>query len=131
MIKKLFLAGAALSLTACTGPLGSILTTPPAVTAPAPLAKTSVDETALRAAWGAFDVGLDALNLWMDVKPSVIGTPAAIKIADAVDIVNAALTAAQVAADAGNSGDYIAAMAKAKVAISDLKAAISAAKGAK
>lgn len=125
MFKKLLTAFAALSLAACSGPLGSIGSTPP------PLAQTKIDETALRAAWGAFDVALDGINLWMDAKPSVIGSPAAVKIADAIDAVNAALTAAQVAADGLNSGDYLKAMGEAKVAISDLKAAISAAKGAR
>lgn len=128
MMKTILAALVAVTMTACTGPLGSILTAPPSTP---PLAQTKIDETALRAAWGAFDTALDALNLWMDAKPSVIGTPAAVKIADAVDAVNAALTAAQVAADGLNSGDYIKAMAEAKVAISDLKAAISAAKGAR
>jgi hypothetical protein len=126
MLKKMIMAVAALSLAACSGPLGSI-GTPPAP----PLAQTKIDETALRAAWGAFDVALDGINLWMDAKPSVIGTPAAAKIADGIDAVNAALTAAQVAADGLNSGAYLKAMAEAKVAISDLKAAISAAKGAR
>lgn len=127
MLRKFFVAFTALLLTACTGPLGSLLTMP---STPAPLAQTNIDETALRAAWSAFDTALDALNLWMDAKPSVIGTPGARRIADAVDAVSAALTAAQIAADAANNGEYLAAMAKAKVAISDLRAAISAAKGA-
>lgn len=126
-MKKIILAFAALSMTACSGI--PVAVQQPAI--PAPLAQTNIDETALRAAWGAFDTALDALNLWMDAKPSVIGTPAAHKIADAVDVVNAALTAAQVAADAANNGEYLAAMGKAKIALSDLKAAISAAKGAR
>ena len=125
MMKKFLAPFVALALVACAGiPVVS-------TQAPAPLAQTKIDETALRAAWGAFDVALDGINLWMDAKPSVIGTPAAIKIADGIDAVNAALTAAQIAADGLNSGDYLKAMGEAKVAISDLKAAISAAKGAK
>jgi hypothetical protein len=127
-VRKVIVAILALGLMACTGIPVSVSQP---VTAPAPLAQTNIDETALRAAWGSFDTALDALNLWMDAKPSVIGTPAAHRIADAVDTVNAALTAAQVAADALNSGEYIAAMGKARVALSDLKAAISAAKGAR
>jgi hypothetical protein len=123
-LPKIMLAAmAALSLSACS--IADRVLAPGST--PAPLAQTKVDETALRAAWGFFDVALDGLNLWMDAKPSVIGTPAAKRIADAVDAVNAFLTTAQIAADAGNSGDYTEAMAKAKVAISDLKAAISAA----
>lgn len=125
MKRYILVAMAALSLNACTTPL-SVNSVP----VPAVLAETKVDETSLRAVWGSFDAALDAINLWMDAKPSVIGTPKAKRVADAVDAVNAALTAAQVNADALNAGRindtaaYTKAMADAKIALSNLRTAL-------
>jgi hypothetical protein len=125
-VKHMLLAAlAAVSLSACTPGV-----TTGSVPVPAVLATKSVDETALRAAWGSFDVALDAINLWMDAKPSVVGTPKARRVADAIDAVSAALTAAQVTADALNAGKiadvgaYTTAMANAKIALTNLRAAL-------
>lgn len=123
----IIIAGAALALCACqTAP--NVPSAP--IPVPAVLAPTKVDETALRAAWGSFDVALDAINLWKAAKPAVKGTPKARLIADAIDAVNAALTAAQINADALNAGriadpaGYLKAMADAKIALVNLRAAL-------
>jgi hypothetical protein len=123
MIKHLLAAAVALSLTACAGiPVVS-------TQAPAPLAQTTIDDTGLETAWKAFDVSLDAVNLAMDLKPALIGTPNAIRLANAIDAVTLALTAAESAAAAGSSTDYAVAMVKSKQAFMEMRAAISALKG--
>lgn len=123
-MKKLILI-AALCLSACTSPLGTFLT--PA--APAPLAHTTIDDSALMTAWKAHDALQDALNLYMDAKPSIIGTPAARRVADVNDAITAALTAAETAVAAGSSTDYAIALAKAKEALSQMRTALAALKG--
>lgn len=97
--------------------------------APAPLAATTIDDRALMTAWKTFDAALDAINLYMDAKPSIIGTPGAIRLANAVDAVSAALTAAESAAAAGSSTDYATAIAQGKNALTEMRQAISALKG--
>lgn len=126
-MKKLIMVSM-LALSACTGPLGSILTTPTAQ-APAPLAKTTVDDSALLTAWKSFDAMLDAVNLYIDAKPAIIGTPGAKRLADAIDAVSAALSAAESAAAAGSTTDYLTALAHAKQALAETRMAIAALKG--
>lgn len=117
-MKRLILIAAALSLPACALPSFSL------GTAPTPLASTVVDDKALDAAWRSFDIALDALDLWMDAKPSVIGTPKAIKIADGIDKVTTLLTAAEKAASAGSTKDYAEALTDAKAALVELRVAM-------
>ncbi len=95
--------------------------------APAPLASTVVDDKALQAAWASHGLLQDALNLFLDAKPKVIGTPAAKRVADANDALTAALTAAEHAVAAGSTKDYGVAMANAKGAIVQLRAALKGA----
>ena len=119
-MKRLFAALAiALSLNACTLPSFSI-----PVAAPAPLAQTTIDDTALRAAWKAFDVALDAINLAIDAGAIKVGSPRAIKIADAIDRVTAALTAAESAVDAASTTSYRTALLDARAALSQLRIAL-------
>ena len=119
---------AALSLTACQLPdisIGSGMIPQ----APAPLAKVTFDDSALSTAWKSHDALQDAINLYLDVKPKVIGTPAAKRMADANDAITAALTAAESAAAAGSTTDYLKALAQAKDAINQVRAAFSLLKG--
>lgn len=119
MRKLLLLACAcALPLSACAGiPVVSSA-------APAPLAHTTIDDTALNAAWKSFDIALDAIDLWKAAKPSVKGTPQGIAIANAIDRVTSFLTAAESAAAAGSTTDYGVALANAKAALTELRLAL-------
>ena len=123
MIARLLAALAALSLAACQLPAVS-------TQAPAPLAQTTIDDKALDVAWKSLDAALDGINLALDLKPSLIGTPAAKRVADGIDAVTAALTAAEHAAAAGSTTDYAKALAEAKSAYAELRLALQALKGA-
>jgi hypothetical protein len=111
-------AMAALSLNACTLPSFSL------GTAPAPLAQTTLDETALSTAWKSFDVALDAINLAIDARAITPGSPKANRIADAIDKVTKFLTAAESAAAAGSTTDYKVALANASAAITEMRSAL-------
>lgn len=111
---------AALSIGACQIPAISI----GGPEAPAPLAQTTIDDTALMTAWKSFDIALDAINMLIDAKQITIGSPKAVKVADGIDRVTAFLTAAESAAAAGSTKDYMVALANAKGAITDLRAAL-------
>lgn len=110
----------ALSLSACTLPSFSFGTPE----APAPLAQTTIDDKALMAAWKSFDLALDAINILIDQKIIVPGTPRAVKIADAIDKTTKFLTAAESAAAAGSTTDYKVALANASGAITELRFAL-------
>src|SRR4051812_24063115 len=90
--------------------------------APAPLAKTTIDETALDAAWRGFDLALDAINLLPD-SVTEPGQPRGKAIAGGIRTVLAALTAAENFAAAGNSKDYLQALAEAKAGIANIRLA--------
>ena len=122
-MKRLLIMFAALALTACNGMAFSPFA------APAPLAKVTIDDTALAVAWKSHDLFQDALNLYLDAKPKAIGTPAARRVADINDAITAALTAAEAAAAAGSTTDYLIALAKAKEAIANMRTAFTALKG--
>jgi hypothetical protein len=120
---KILSALLALSLCACAS-VPSIPTT-----SPAPLASTTIDDTALSAAWQGFDAALDAIDLLQNpALPSAIrltpGTPRAVKVADAIDRVTAFLTAAEAAAAAGSTTSYKQALSNAKVALAELRTAL-------
>jgi hypothetical protein len=129
-VKRLVIIAAALAM-----PLAGCATTlpPSAGQAPAPLASTRIDDTALEAADKAFDAFLDGINLAKDICKSstagacgivATGSPSALKIADAIDKVNQALAAADLLADAGSTTSYLEALAKAKAGIDELRALI-------
>lgn len=124
-MKRLLTIVATVLLAGCQLPIVGLNPTQ----APAPLAKTTVDDSALQTAWKAHDALQDALNLYMDAKPSVIGTPAAHRVADINDAITAALTAAEAAAAAGSTTDYLVALAKAKEALANMRTALLALKG--
>jgi len=128
MKKLILVAMAGLSLSACAIPglptLANVSTS-----APAPLERTTVDDQWLATAWKSHDALQDALNLYMDAKPSVIGTPAMKRMADINDAITAALTAAESAAAAGSETDYLVAIAHAKQAFTEMRGALMALKG--
>lgn len=112
----------ALILSACdTGGIASAGSLP---ASPAPLAKTTIDDTALDGAWRAFDLALDAINLLTDqgiIKP---GTAKAKTIAAGIRKVSAALTAAESFAAAGSTTSYAQAVLEAKAGIDELRTAL-------
>lgn len=110
------LACAALLLSACT-PLGR------PQTAPAPLAGTTIDDSALFTAWKAFDIVLDAVNMAGDAGWIVPGSPKGKTVAAAILKVNAALGAAERFAAAGSTTDYLIALAQAKEGLTELRVA--------
>jgi hypothetical protein len=121
-MKRLIILGCALSLGGCVPLLSAMTGTLPA--SPAPLAQTTIDDKALSAAWKSFDVALDAINLLIDHKVIVAGSPKAKAIADGIDKVTGFLTAAESAAAAGSATDYKVALANAGGAIVELRAAL-------
>lgn len=119
-MKRLLILLSALSLGACQLPNIAIGDG----ASPAPLAQTTIDDKALSVAWKSFDIALDGINMLIDAKQIVIGSPKAIKVADGVDKVTGFLTAAESAAAAGSSKDYLTALANAQGAITQLRAAL-------
>lgn len=111
----------ALSLTGC-GPMLAALAPP----APAPLARTTIDDRALETAWRSFDVALDAINLLTDRGVIVPGTPRARTIATAIRRVNTALSSAERFAAAGSAGDYLTALREAGAGIAEIRTALGA-----
>lgn len=108
------LAPALLGLSACetVGSLGP--------KAPAPLAKTTIDDTALETAWRSFDLALDAINV-LPIQP---GSAKGKAVAAGIRRVLAALTAAESAVAAGSTDNYFVALTNAKAAIAELRVAV-------
>lgn len=119
MIRMILAACAALSLAACD---------PPAIfSAPAPLEQTVVDEKAVTLA--AQSVDAVALSTTALVKAGVIkpGTPAALKIARALDLARDSVNAAETARQAGSATSYVTAINRALAAVAEIKAIIATA----
>lgn len=128
MKRMILMATAALSLSACAIP-GLPTLANVGVEAPAPLEATTIDDKWLELAWKSHDALQDSLNLAMDLKPSLIGSPGMKRAADINDAITSALTAAESAAAAGSEKDYLVAIAQAKQAITEMRGAIQALKG--
>lgn len=124
-MKFLIIAAAAFGLVGCGVPLTV------GGPAPAPLEKTTIDDRALLAAWQSHDAFQDALNLWIEAKPSIVGTPQAKRVADINDAITAALQAAEAAVAAGSTTDYAVAIAQVTKATVDMRVALAALKGVK
>lgn len=121
-MKRTLILFTALSVTACQVPSFSMGLP---VTPPAPLAATTVDDSALSAAWKAFDIALDGIGMLIDAKIIKPGSPKALRVADGVDAVTAALTSAETAAAAASKpGNYATAFAQYKQALAEAKIAI-------
>ncbi len=117
-MNKLLLVGCLL-LASCKVPAGVGLET-----APAPLARTVVDDTALRATWQAFDIALDGIKLMREQNLIVVGSPKALKIADGIERVIAGLEAAEHAVAAGSTTSYLTAMTEIRLAVTELRTAV-------
>lgn len=88
---------------------------------PAPLAKTTIDDTALETADKGFDVAIDAITMLTDLGKIVPGTPKAKAIAAAIRKVDSALTVAAAFAEAGHETSYLQALAQAQAGITELR----------
>ena len=118
MKRALIALCAPLALAACAG-LPTLTTVAPP--APAPLERGTIDDKGLLAAWQAFDVALDAINLLGDRGWLVPGTPRGKAVASAIRKVNAALAAAERFAAAGSAPDYVTALRDASAGLADLR----------
>lgn len=117
-VNAIFAMFAALALCACAGMSAFV----PA--APAPLAQTTIDDTGLDAAWRAFDVALDSINLLGDLGVIVPGSPQGRAVAQAIRTVNRSLSAAERFAAAGSQTDYALALREAMAGMEDLRTAL-------
>lgn len=101
---------------------------PPGLTsAPAPLAATTIDDSGLEAAWRAFDLALDGINMLGDLGVIVPGSPKGKAVASGIRAVNRSLAAAERFAAAGSRRDYKAALTEATAGIDELRAALKGA----
>lgn len=121
-MKRHLIYGLFLLTAACQLPSFSMGTAP--LQSPAPLAQTTIDDTALSTAWKSFDVALDAINLAIDAGVIAPRSAKANAIADAIDKVTKFLTAAESAAAAGSATDYKVALANASAAITEMRSAL-------
>ena len=114
-MKKIFIA-LSIALASCTP--GSVLT------APAPLAHTTIDEKGLILALQTFDTVLTAVDRLVAAKIIVPGSPRALAIANAIETAKTAYQAASAAQRVGNSGSYLTAINQAQVAIAQINALV-------
>lgn len=94
-----------------------------------PGANTLIDDKAIVTAFQALDLAASAADTILAVKPSFAGSPAALKLAAALDTARHALNAASAAQRAQQATSYVIAMQDAQAAIASAKAAILASKG--
>lgn len=123
-MKKMLLAlcAPALLLAACnTGGISSAGSILPQ--SPAPLATTTVDDTALETAWKGFDLALDAIDL-IPASKLPPGSDKAKAVAKAIRTVSAALTSAEHFAAAGSTTSYLQALQEAKAGLTELRTII-------
>jgi hypothetical protein len=91
------------------------------VTAPAPLAATTIDEKSLVVALQTFDTVLTAIDRLIAARVIVPGSPRAIQLANAVNKAKLGYQAASAAQRVGDSGSYLAGLAEAQVALSTIR----------
>lgn len=137
---------AALALSACTtvptshaGSAAPPGTPPPAAVAAAtiadatlpppseisPLSKTIVDDIAIIRAFQAVDIAATAADTILALKPTFRGTPAARRLADAIDGTRMWLNLASTAQRAGQAANYRTALEQASAALAGAKSALA------
>lgn len=104
-----------LTINACAIPAGI------ETTSPAPLAATVVDDRALKTAWLSFEVAVDSISLLRKSGAIVAGSAKAIRVANSIDRITAALTACEHLAKAGSATNYAVALGEAQSAIAELR----------
>lgn len=110
---KRILIAASLALAGCAP--GGI------TSAPAPLAQTAIDEKGVTLAWQAFNTALDAINALRRAGVIKDGSSSARALADGIDRTTLALSSASAAQRAGNSANYLTAMAEAQAALTGIR----------
>lgn len=96
--------------------------------APAPLARTTIDDQGLETAWKAFDLALDAINVLGDLGFIVPGSERGKAVAGGIRTVNRALGAAERFAAAGSAEDYRTALGEAEQGLGELRAIVKGSK---
>jgi len=119
-MRKILVALAALSLTACQTTGGDFAD--PNFSAGSPLenAQTRASQT-LVVAWRAFDAVLTAVDALSDTSVLRPGTPRAVRVAGSIREARAALDAATNAVRVGNSASYSEALQRAHLALSSIR----------
>jgi len=97
--------------------------------ATSPLASTITDDAALAFAWQALDAAAYGADAMLAVKPNLAGTPAAKRMADALEGSAVWLGIASNAQRAGQARSYAAALEQAKAALAGAQAAMADLKG--
>lgn len=92
-----------------------------AISAPAPLSHTVIDERGLVLSLQVFDTMLTAVDRLVEARVIVPGSPRALQIADAIRSAKLAYEAASAAQRVGSSGSYIEAISQAQIAISRIQ----------
>lgn len=87
------------------------------LSAPAPLASTTIDEKTLIVALQTFDVVLTAVDRLVAARVIVPGSSRALQIADAIHTAKLAYQSASAAQRAGNSANYLTALTNAQTAV--------------
>lgn len=111
-MKRLIVAVLALACAACGGAGGSGGGIGLA-SAPAPLARTAIDEQAVTLAAKAVDAAALSAKALVKVGAVKPGTPLALKLAGALDLARDGVKAAEAARKAGNATSYAEALARA------------------
>lgn len=109
--------------TATAGAIGTAIDASGAE-APAPLADTSIDEKAILVALESADTIATSVDVLIDLKVIVPGTPRALAVKSALIRMRSALTAASAARRAGNAKSYADLLTNAAIAARDAAKAI-------
>lgn len=127
-MRKLFLIFGVLALGACqTTPASepSTAATTPVASLPGGAAVcAAIKSDKFDLALKAYGAAVDAINLLIDAKVIVPGTPRALAVANANDKVLSAFSVAESARNACNSTSYFAALSEANNALTEIRAAL-------
>ncbi len=113
-MNKFLIILAAFSLTSC-----SVIDK--AISAPAPLSQTAIDEKGLVLSLYTFDTLLTAVDKLIEARVIVPGSPRAIQIANAIRKIKLAYQVARSAQRAGDSGSYLTAIAEAQNGMANIR----------
>lgn len=94
--------------------------------APAPLARTAIDEQALNIGYEGYDAILTAVDGLVASGRLVRGSPKALQVRHYLIVVRDALNAATAAAHAGNATDYTTAVRDATAAFTSIRTLLGA-----